>query len=244
MGRIVIGIYSITSPSGRVYIGQSTNIYERWFSHRKRSAKNSCPVIFKSILKYGYEKHSFEILQEFPSDVPKYVLDNYEVFYINQYKSAGISLLNIKGGGSYGKHSEETKNKIRLANKGKQYSLGTKRPQYAIQATADKNRGRKRTAEQINRIVTNKTIPSNIGSWNTGKIRTEENKEKISKTLKNRTDNKGEFHNMVKLKKEQVLEIRNKFIPRIYTSRKLAAEYGISKTNVLDIVHNRIWNNL
>ena len=53
--------------------------------------------------------------------------------------------------------------------------------------------------------------------------------------------NKGEKHPNHKLTLLQVSEIRNKYIPRKYSSRKLAAEYNISKTNVLDIVNGRIW---
>ena len=31
----MIGIYKITSPSGKVYIGQSINIEERWYKYNK-----------------------------------------------------------------------------------------------------------------------------------------------------------------------------------------------------------------
>jgi hypothetical protein len=53
--------------------------------------------------------------------------------------------------------------------------------------------------------------------------------------------NKGEKHPSHKLSSSQVEEIRSKYIPRKYSARKLAAEYGISKTNILDIIHKRIW---
>jgi len=53
--------------------------------------------------------------------------------------------------------------------------------------------------------------------------------------------NKGENHPGHKLTEQQVKEIRAKYIPRKYSSRKIASEYGISKTNVLDIVNNKIW---
>lgn len=36
----MIGIYKITSPSGKVYIGQSVNIKERFKSHLKNRKKN------------------------------------------------------------------------------------------------------------------------------------------------------------------------------------------------------------
>lgn len=56
--------------------------------------------------------------------------------------------------------------------------------------------------------------------------------------------NKGERHPTAKLTDDIVREIRAKFIPRKYSSRRLAKEYGISKTNVLDIIHNRNWSHI
>lgn len=54
--------------------------------------------------------------------------------------------------------------------------------------------------------------------------------------------NKGEKHPTHKITQEQADEIRRKFVPRAYSSRRLAAEYNLSKTNILDIVNYRIWN--
>jgi predicted GIY-YIG superfamily endonuclease len=31
-----VGIYKITNPIGKVYIGQSTNIFHRWDKHYKK----------------------------------------------------------------------------------------------------------------------------------------------------------------------------------------------------------------
>lgn len=56
--------------------------------------------------------------------------------------------------------------------------------------------------------------------------------------------NKGEKHPKHKATEKIVLEIRAKFQPRKYSSRRLATEYGLSKTNVLDIVNKRIWNHI
>ena len=56
--------------------------------------------------------------------------------------------------------------------------------------------------------------------------------------------NKGENHPQNKLTNEMVNEIRSKFIPRKYTCRRIAKEYNISKTNVLDIVNRKIWTHI
>ncbi len=36
----MIGIYKITSPTGRIYIGQSTNMEKRFVSYKKMYVKN------------------------------------------------------------------------------------------------------------------------------------------------------------------------------------------------------------
>lgn len=56
--------------------------------------------------------------------------------------------------------------------------------------------------------------------------------------------NKGENHPSHKVTAEIVREIRAKYIPNIYTSRRLAKEYRLSKTNILDIVNRKIWNHI
>jgi group I intron endonuclease len=58
----VCGIYKITSPSGRVYIGQSVDIRTRWWSYKK--VRKSQRKLYNSFCKYGIENHIFEIIEE------------------------------------------------------------------------------------------------------------------------------------------------------------------------------------
>lgn len=46
------------------------------------------------------------------------------------------------------------------------------------------------------------------------------------------------------LKEYQVLEIRKKFIPRVYSRVKLAKEYGVSEATIKDILYKRTWNHI
>ena len=73
------GIYRITSPSEKVYIGQSINLSDRMRQH-KYSEKNY--YLKNSLLKYGFDNHKFEIIHELPSDIDRNILDDYEIFYI------------------------------------------------------------------------------------------------------------------------------------------------------------------
>jgi group I intron endonuclease len=54
----MVGIYKITNPKGKVYIGQSTNIEERMKHYINKNGKRQ-PKIFYSIKKYGWENHIF-----------------------------------------------------------------------------------------------------------------------------------------------------------------------------------------
>ena len=62
--KVVSGIYIIKSPTGRAYIGQSTNIYERWSKAYNNTGVKHQPAISNSLTKYGKDSHSFEILEE------------------------------------------------------------------------------------------------------------------------------------------------------------------------------------
>ena len=60
-----IGIYKIENKiNGKVYIGQSQNIFKRWSVHGNKNKANNCNmVIAKAITKYGVENFRFEILE-------------------------------------------------------------------------------------------------------------------------------------------------------------------------------------
>ena len=58
-----IGIYKITSPSNKVYIGQSTNLEKRKDDYIKLRCDKQ-PKLFNSLQKYDWEQHIFEIIEE------------------------------------------------------------------------------------------------------------------------------------------------------------------------------------
>lgn len=55
---------------------------------------------------------------------------------------------------------------------------------------------------------------------------------------------KGEEIGNSKLFEFQVIEIRNKFIPRVYSRAKLAKEYNVSEATIKDILYKRTWIHL
>lgn len=62
---VVSGIYKITSPAGKIYIGKSNDINRRWAHYRAGTVEGQ-PLLHKSFLEYGHEKHQFEIIHECP----------------------------------------------------------------------------------------------------------------------------------------------------------------------------------
>lgn len=52
----------------------------------------------------------------------------------------------------------------------------------------------------------------------------------------------GEKNGHSILSEKIVLEIRNKYIPKKYSMRMLAKEYGVTPQNIFSIVKNKTWN--
>lgn len=81
-------IYKITSPSGKIYIGQSTKsvedkIYSYVLCERYSNSKRK---IVRAIKKHGWQNMIFEVIEE-NSSWSKEELDNREIFWISHYNS-------------------------------------------------------------------------------------------------------------------------------------------------------------
>lgn len=109
------GIYKITSPSGKVYIGQAIDINKRWSEYKlSNSNLKRQPRIYRSFIKYGVDGHIFEIIEECNESI----LNEREIYWGNYYGVLGINGLNCRLGNSGGKISEEVKKQISKSSKG------------------------------------------------------------------------------------------------------------------------------
>jgi hypothetical protein len=108
------GIYQITNPKGKTYIGLSKDIKNRWesYKHYTGIAKNSS--IKFSLKKYGYENHKFEILEEVQGDGKK--LRERERYWIQNTNSLTEGLNDNRGGSGTLNHTAESKRLIGEAN--------------------------------------------------------------------------------------------------------------------------------
>lgn len=102
-------IYRITHiESGKVYIGQTTrNLRERWLSHQNQTY---CASLHRAIKKHGAEAF---VMVEIDRAHSKEQLDELEIHYIALHCSMDRSRgYNLRGGGSFGKHSSESREKM------------------------------------------------------------------------------------------------------------------------------------
>lgn len=107
----MIGIYKITNPNGKIYIGQSINIEKRFDRYKTLQHCKQQIKLYNSFLKYGVNNHIFEIIEECEiKDLNK--RERYwQVFYnvlIN-----GLNLKLTKSDSERYEISNDSKNKIK-----------------------------------------------------------------------------------------------------------------------------------
>ncbi len=87
----MIGIYKIKSPSSRIYIGQSINLIKREKDYFYKKCKGQIRLL-KSINKYGWNAHNFEIIEECTLEN----LNERERYWQDYYNVLGPKGLNCK----------------------------------------------------------------------------------------------------------------------------------------------------
>lgn len=125
MSNKLTGIYKIENlVNGKVYIGQSINVANRWRVHRYdlRNNRRVGSHLQNAWNKYGEENFKFEIIEECSSTE----LNEREIYWIEYYKNTGV--YNLTDGGEGIKNpSVETRYKMRMAKLGKPLSDITKK---------------------------------------------------------------------------------------------------------------------
>lgn len=160
----MIGIYKITSPSGKIYIGQTTNFIKRK-NYYKNGAKPYQVRIYNSLEKYGYNAHTIEFIEECLVES----LNERERHWQEFYDVIGKNGLNCRLTATNDKSgflSESSKHKLSIAKKkvvidgewrekfaydwsGKNHSEQTKRKM------SESAKGKKKTSEHISKLPQN-----------------------------------------------------------------------------------------
>lgn len=195
-------IYKMVSPSGRIYIGKSSNFAKR-MNYYKNLGVKSQSQLYRSLMKYGFDSHNAEIIDQFIGS------DNHasskEMFWIRSYMSnkckwAEMRGLNLTDGGEgttgY-KASEEHRKKLSEIHKKNptRGRLGKKCSEEQKQKLRDYNKknppkgmlGKKMSQETKDKIKETKLRNGTIKpKTRVSKISKEELSKKLSAALKGR----------------------------------------------------------
>lgn len=233
-----IGIYKITSPSNRIYIGQSVNIYNRWKSYFNNSASNAGQKLLNnSFVKYGIENHIFEVVEEcekkYLNSRERYWQDFYDVL------NGGLNLMLQEAGEKQRVLSKETLERKRLA------SLGEKNGMYGRSGELNPNFG-KNMSEEDRQKLSEKMKGKYDGENNPfyGKKHKKESLEKMSNLASKRTGDKNSFYGKKHTEeyKKQSSENKKKFFkenPNIVLQMKISKCVGVYYTPKGEFISQR-----
>jgi group I intron endonuclease len=183
------GIYKITNvKNGKVYIGSAQNIHRRWKEHLRTLSNGThhCKYLQNAFNKYG-EKFFILSTKELIEDSSKHI--EREQFWMDYYKSYNPKYgynTRIKAESNLGvKYSEETKQRISLANKGKKRSEEFKQKRRLAKGKNSPMWGKKHSEETKKRMSLSAK----------GKIKSEEHRQNLSLAKKGKGNKwKGRKH--------------------------------------------------
>jgi len=184
MRRGICGIYKITSPTGGIYIGQSVDINERIRRYKTFKCKAQTKL-YNSLIKHGFKNHKIEIIH-LCSDIElnsleKYYVDLFQTFNTNH----GMNLRD--GGGSHGRMSNESVQKVRIKNIGKKLSSEHKNKiRLSMLGKKSKEESKRKLSSSRKGMKFSKQHCTNIGLSKKGIKLTPEHKKKLSDALKGR----------------------------------------------------------
>ena len=194
------GIYKITNPGGKSYIGLSREIEVRWNSYKNMQFQSINNKFRESLEEYGYENHTFEILEEV-----KLVKDTYgkntallrkrERYWIKKLDTFNNGLNSNGGGSGCNAHTAESKAKIGKANsKPKPEGFGDNRSKdfyteewkkKISENSRGKSRNKGRVSPNKGKVMSDEQ-KRKISEANKGRVMSDEQKRKISEANKGR----------------------------------------------------------
>lgn len=186
-------IYCITNKiNGKKYIGQSWNFYNRKKAHISKAKHGEKSHLYDAIRKYGKESFVWEIVEWIDCDEnAQLVLDEKESLWIDHYDTQNPDHgYNVRDGGSRGKHSLQTKEKLSKLRQGVSYGpIHSEEWKKQLSENAKKNplfssKGRILSDETKKKISESNTGKKHGDS--TGRILSESTRNKISASLTGR----------------------------------------------------------
>tara|TARA_B110000977_G_scaffold183244_1_gene245711 strand:- start:19 stop:642 length:624 start_codon:yes stop_codon:yes gene_type:complete len=116
----MVGIYKITNPEGKSYVGLSKEIEVRWESHKKHPQRQNLKL-YESLTKYSGDSHTFDVIEEInitnlSRSKGNALLRKRERYWIKMLDTFYNGLNSNGGGSGCGSHTAESKRKISEAN--------------------------------------------------------------------------------------------------------------------------------
>jgi hypothetical protein len=237
----MVCIYKITNPEGKVYIGQTVNFIKRINAYKNHGCKKQT-IIYRSLLKHGFNAHKVEILEE----CDKSTLNERERFYQEKYSAVGPKGMNCRYVQTHDKSgtlSEETRERIRkvktgvplskehkkkiaLSGIGRKHTDATKKKMSAIHSGKGNAMYGKRFSEEEKQKMKDFRAGDKNGMY--GKKHSQETIEKITKAAQSRGNGWKKKIGIANSKK--VMLVGENIV---FNSIKDASKYtGISKSGV------------
>ena len=231
-------IYKITSPSGKIYIGQAVDINRRKNRYKCLDCKEQVKI-YRSLLKHGFENHLFEVIDECDF-VDMNNRERYWQEYYNVIGPNGLNCFYVQTDTSNRIVSDETKQRIKDGLVGKikygkdHYAYGIKLSDEQKAFLSKINLGKKMPQSAINKMTgeNNPNYGKFLPEWHkkrlsqiqkerfkdksnhpfTGRKHKEESKQKMSNAKKGRKLNEEWRNKIINSIKKRYCEYKDKIV--------------------------------
>lgn len=224
-------VYMHVAPNGKKYIGVTCqDLQNRW---RNGQGYASCPLFYKAITKYGWNNFKHEILF---TGLTKEEAIKKEIELIAMYKSNDSNYgYNIENGGNgVGKHSQETIEKIKQSNigknKGKTVWLGRRHSQETKLKLSEIAKLRTGSKKPFYGKRHTEETKEKLRQINLGKKYGEETKRKLSKVHKGIPLSEEHKRKISEAKKKKVICIE---LNKVFKSSIEAGEFTKISANAI-----------
>jgi len=211
------GIYKITNKqNGKIYIGSSLRISQRFYMHRRnlRSGAHHSTHLQYSWNKYGEENFLFEVIEEV---FDKNMLLEREQYYMDTTKSYerenGYNINPTASSRLGSKHTEESKRKMSESQKASGRWKGKNNPMYGVSLSGPDH-----------------------GMY--GKTHTATSRKKISE---NHHDVSGTNNPKSKLDWEKVDFIREAYKNKTHTVKELMNLFCAGQSTIYNVIYEKTW---
>ena len=261
-------IYKVTSPSGKIYIGQTINGMNIRRSAHFSVAFNRNSHNYNTKFNYAIRKYNTELKWDIIATLAEDQLDGYEISSIGYYNSYHCGYNGTLGGVGVKKDKNykhplkgksftaEHKQKISLALKGRVFSKSHRKN---LSKAQKGNVPSKETCEKISKAHIGK--PSGmLGKTHSNEFKinhskrmsgknhplygighTNKSRQKMSRSHLAGGKSKGENNGRAKLNWSKVREIRHKFSIGQNTKAELSREYFVTHATICAIINKKLW---